>query len=131
MPKSKWTTIIVSAIVFVSFFVIVGGNVYCIVNGAPTLGYTRGSDGQYKLSWINSYDPSSQFVIEGVIASIFFTIAAASMIAIFYTLQLSHEPQGVHVAFQYFGYSAPFLLLASFFLFKTKFPSYSPALLPR
>lgn len=127
MPDIKITTVLV----FASFFIIVGGNIFCFVNGIPTYGYERGQDGKPVLVWISSNNLSYQFVAEGVIASMVFSVGAGAMIAMFYVLNKKGELSEIENVLKYYAATAPLWILVSLILFRVKIPSYAPSFTAR
>jgi hypothetical protein len=119
--------LLLMVIIFISFFVITGGFVFCWVRGVPFSGYVRTRDGRSALSWMEG-SGSSQFLAEGVVAGLFFSASAASFICAFYVLG---KPPGepltdLEATLRKFAFTAPLWCIVSCYLFKIKFGGFSP-----
>lgn len=127
MSTIKWPNIYLStSLLFASFFVITGGFIYCFVNQMPMIGYRRNENGQIVSSWIDPNGLSSQYLAEGMIASMMYSLGAGSFIAAFY-LMIKRSPfTGFDEFLCIFAYSCPFWPILSFFVFHQKIPSYFP-----
>lgn len=115
-------------LVFLSFFVIVGGFIYCFVNGIPMVGYRRDQHGNPVPSWIDPNGLSSQFLAEGMVASMIFSLGALSIMCAFYVMNKSKkEKEGEFDKYlRGFGYTAPLWTFLAFQLFHIKIPNYFP-----
>lgn len=123
----KWPNIYYSTIVlFASFLIITSGTIFCFVNGMPMIGYRRNEQGQIIASWIDPNGLSSQYLAEGMIASMIFSLGAGSFITAFYLLRKKGKRTGVDDALALYAYSCPFWPILSFFVFQQKIPSYFP-----
>ncbi|KAH0794324.1 oligosaccharyltransferase complex subunit OSTC-like [Histomonas meleagridis] len=125
MPSTAVTT----TLVFISFFVIVGGFIFCYVNNMPLFGYARNQNGQIYQTWIDTQGGlSSQLLAEGILCSFVYTLGAASVIAAFYAMSHEHDKdKGEFVKFMgLFGCSTPIWMFLAFQLFRMKIPSYFP-----
>ncbi|OHS94070.1 hypothetical protein TRFO_39737 [Tritrichomonas foetus] len=124
----QWPNIIFSTcLLFVSFLVISGGVVFCYVNGMPMIGYHRDQSGQIVSSWIDPNGLSSQYLAEGIIASLMFSLGAASFMAAFFVMTKKGKPTEIDRLLNIFACSAPVWPIMSLFVFKQKIPSYFPA----
>lgn len=115
-----------------SFFVIASGTVYCFVNKMPMTGYIRDDRGRIIPTWIDRHGISNQYLAEGLIAALAYSIGACSLIAAYQVLGKSDEEMtGVEVALKMFGMSAPVWAMCAFWIFHEKIPSYFPMFSPR
>ena len=123
------STIITVSLVFASYFVIVGGFIFCYVNGMPMTGYSRNEKGQIIHTWFSQGGLSNQYLGEGIICSIIFSLGAASMIAGYYAIchQQDKDNEIVKIA-EFFGCTTLIWAFIGFKLFNMKIPSYFPYL---
>jgi hypothetical protein len=111
----------------ISFFIITSGFVYCFVTGMPMVGYSRDESQRIVASWISPNGLSSQFLAEGIIAAMTFTLGAASLIVAFYEVMKPEKDKSEFDRFlTYFAYSAPFWQFAALQVFRMKIPAYFP-----
>lgn len=118
---------VIITIIFASFAVITSGFVFCVVRGMPMMGYTRGRDGKPKASWIDLHGLSNQFLAEGIVAAMMFSLAAASLISAVYILSKpeSEELSDIQEALKKFAYTSPLWCMLSYQIFSMKFGSFS------
>ena len=121
MP-STWVSM---PLMLLSFFVISSGIVFCYVNGMPLTGYYRGPDGNPVWTWIDENGLSSQYIGEGLLASMIYTGGACAFIAAFKVLE-KRKSGGAAWVWKVLAYSIPVWILASFQMFHRKIPSYFP-----
>ncbi|OHT13389.1 hypothetical protein TRFO_16489 [Tritrichomonas foetus] len=95
----------------------------------PMVGAVRTRDGKLISSWIDYGSLSNQFLAEGLVASLFFTVSASSIIAAIYIINInSNKPlTEIQQLIKLFGYSSPVWIFFSFLIFKAKIPSFSPS----
>jgi len=122
IPSPKMSMVIV----FTSFFIIVGGFVFCTVRNMPMFGAVRGNDGRPVLSWIDLGGLNSQFLAEGIIASMTFTCAAASLITAYTFLDKQRKPTQFDSLLRSFAMSSPIWCLLSYMIFHAKISSFVP-----
>jgi hypothetical protein len=125
MPQ-VWLTV---TLCLASFFVISSGYIYCFVTGMPMVGYSRDQYGTIVQSWI-SPGVSSQYLAEGIIAAIIFTMGAGSLIAAFYIIHIPEKQRSdLDGWIASFGYTCPIWQILALVLFRVKIPSYFPSIL--
>ena len=118
---------VMMAIIFVSFGVITSGFVFCLVRHSSMTGYVRGRDGKPFISWIDVGSISNQFLAEGMVAAMIFSLAAASLIGAFYILD---KPNGEELSdlekfIKKFSYTAPLWCFFSYEIFRVKFRAFN------
>jgi hypothetical protein len=124
MPR-VWLTV---TLCLGSFFVITSGYIYCFVSGTPMVGYSRDQFGGILQTWI-SPSLSSQYLTEGIMAAIIFTMGAGSLIAAFYAIHIPEKQQSeLDHWIALFGYTCPVWQVFALVLFRMKIPSYFPAI---
>lgn len=120
---------IVMSIIFISFSVITSGFVFCVVRGMPVSGPIRGKDGKPVLSWIDvGGGISNQFLGEGIIAAIVFSLSASSFIASYYILTrepTKGKPEEVNQYLRKFAFTSPLWCFLSYHIFTWKLGSFS------
>ena len=114
------------SLVFLSFFVIVGGFIFCYVNDMPLFGYARNQNGQIYQTWIDTHGIGSQLLAEGMLCSLTYSLGAASLIAAFYAMTHEKEKSDFVKFVGYFGCSTPIWMFLAFQIFRMKIPSYFP-----
>ena len=122
MPSIKFCMVII----FISFIVISGGLVFCWVQGIPLVGYVRGNDGQPVFSWVDNSGLSSQFLAEGFLASLVYSLGSLSLMAAYYVFTNKDKDDVFIKALTAFSYTSPFWGIFSLMLFRTKISSYLP-----
>jgi hypothetical protein len=110
----------------ISFFLIVSGVVYCSVTEAPWIGYIPTENDEPSISWIAVGDVETQFLTEGLVAGIFLSFGALSLIALFYEASKVDLRKRSRVL-RSCGMSAPFWIFATFVIFRLKVPAYLPS----
>ena len=123
LPSIKVSMIIV----FFSFIVISGGLVFCWVQGIPLIGYIRGQDGQPVFSWVDNSGLSSQFLAEGILASLVYSLGSLSLMAAYYVFTNPNKNDIFFNLVNAFAHTAPIWGLFSLMLFRTKIGSYFPS----
>lgn len=118
------------SIIFVTFFFIYGGFVFCQVRGIPLSGYARGRDGKPILTWIEP-SLSSQFLAEGIISSIIVSCGALTLISAAYLLQKDEPFSEMDKVIEKFTFTAPIWCFGSFIIFNLKIPPFFPSFGPR
>ena len=92
----------------------------------PMIGYRRNENGQIVSSWIDPNGLSSQYLAEGMIASMMYSLGAGAFIAAFYLMTKRGNFTGVDDALCVYAYSCPVWPILSFLVFHQKIPSYFP-----
>jgi small-conductance mechanosensitive channel len=111
----------------ISFFTITSGSVYCIVTGISMVGYSQNDDGEMVLSWIST-DMSEQFIAEGIIAALCFTLCAAALIVSFYEIVKPNQDKAeIDDYLRQFAFTAPLWLICIILVFRMKIPAYFPS----
>ena len=118
-------------IIFSSFFIIVGGFVFCTVRNMPLFGAVRGNDGRPILSWIDLGGLNSQFLAEGIISSFTFTAAALSLISAYYLLDKNYKPNEYTGILRFLAMSSPLWCFFSYVIFHAKISSFVPSFTTR
>ncbi|KAK8895094.1 hypothetical protein M9Y10_023536 [Tritrichomonas musculus] len=114
------------SLLITSFFIICSGIIFCYVRNMPMVGAIRRHDGSVSVSWIDLGSLSNQFLAEGMIASLLFTISACSIIASLYIIQCKEPLSEIQKILKVYGYSSPFWCFCSFLIFRAKIPSFFP-----
>jgi hypothetical protein len=110
-----------------SFFIIASGFVFCFVTKMPMVGYARDEQGNIVASWISPNGLSHQYLAEGIIASMTFTLGAGALLASFYEMTKDESKKDDwDNLLTYYAYSAPFWPLLAMAVFRMKIPSYIP-----
>ena len=127
------STPILMSVIFFSFGVITSGFVFCVVRQMSMTGYIRGANGRPVVSWIDLTSLSNQFMAEGMVAAIMFSLAAASLIGAFYILSKDENEKltDVESFIKNFSYTAPLWCLLSYEIFHMKFRAFTPSFFPR
>jgi hypothetical protein len=121
------SVILTLPICVISFFIITSGFVFCFVTGMPMVSYTRDEHQNVVSSWISPHGLSHQFLAEGIVAALTFTLGAASLIAAFYELTKPEKDKTDFDDFlKMFGFTAPFWQICALQVFRMKLPSYFP-----
>jgi len=120
MPSTNVTV----PLLILSFFVIIGGVVFCAVTRAPIMSLHRNDQGRVVASWMSKNDVSHQCVAEGIVFAAVVTLGALSAIAAAVVMR----EQRTGLAFAYlerFAFTLPIWVLLCFEVFVMKMPSYT------
>jgi hypothetical protein len=123
MPPLFVTTLLCGG----SFAIIASGVVFCFVTNMPMVGFLSDGQGKVVPHWISPNGISHQFLAEGIIASMTFTLGAGALLAAFYEIMKEDDKKSdIDRILTFYGYSGPLWPTLAMAVFRVKLPQYFP-----
>jgi hypothetical protein len=123
LPSTRWSVPLLLA----SFFAIVGGFVYCVVDERFMWNTSVDRNGVTSRTWIIRDSLSDQTYLEGIVIAGIFAFGGLSMIAVFSALSASKRARaGLMYPYVYrFAFTFPIWLVLAFEVVRLKLPFYT------
>ncbi|OHS96670.1 hypothetical protein TRFO_09826 [Tritrichomonas foetus] len=121
LPKPIFTM----TLVFISFFVVIGGFVFCYIHNSSFMATSYDENGKAEVKWYHD-DLDNQSITEGIIVSFIYCFSGFSAICAFLALTHENKKSLSYKMLYRIGCTLPIWMIAAFEMFHVKASYYFP-----